>query len=235
MGGHASSSLSAKPERGNIQSQESNLTPVLNQGENGNENAEVPSTAEEFENQNQPIALSPSSLPTFTLFSKLPTELRIKIWKFVASVGRIVPTQIQENSYGDKPVPFLRQEYFYRVFSPQPYLAMRYACAEATEVALKSSTPLFKPYKEVPNRAFSFISANLSIDTVAFPEHISTIHLKSIALRMTKESRDLVTCIIRESTIGKLDRWRYFSKFSYCNTPKEGFENFGGPFQSLRG
>jgi len=85
------------------------------------------------DNKTSPTASSTSCVE-FPLFSQLPQELRLKVWKMATEDGRVVIIQDRE-----KPLRWTLPASMSRGFSsPTPIPAVLHACSEAREVALKN-------------------------------------------------------------------------------------------------
>ncbi|KAH6674716.1 hypothetical protein B0J14DRAFT_652899 [Halenospora varia] len=182
----------------------------------------------QIQNQNHGVILSIKnpqgpSMRRVECFPDLLLELRIKVWKFVANSGRIIPIQFQEqpsNPTGsDK-----------RIFSPQPYPAMQYVNSEAAEIALEMATPLFDSVPENFMK-YEFISMNLDIDTLALAENTSLRQLERMIFGMSKERRMQVTKLIRHSHFYNLTVWLW--GWTQYRVAGPSSRHFYSPLQTL--
>ncbi|KFY78382.1 hypothetical protein V499_02460 [Pseudogymnoascus sp. VKM F-103] len=99
-----------------------------------------------------------SSLDAFHLFPRLPTELRLQIWKFAAVLPRVLTVRSVFSNLSLQPK---RLEYFY---SPDPAPAMFLACQESRLEAL----PLYTKAFSADTR---YIWANFTVDTIKIDDY----------------------------------------------------------------
>jgi hypothetical protein len=104
---------------------------------------------------------------TFTLFPKLPSELRLKIWRLAAPGPRTVPVEyrMKYDTFEGK-----RVSTFSGWRSSDPVPVILHICHEARDEALKSYQPAFGSYFQQPK-----IYINFDIDTVLFGMELETL------------------------------------------------------------
>jgi hypothetical protein len=135
------------------------------------------------------------SLDAFHLFPRLPTELRLQIWKFAAVLPRVLTVRSVSSNLSVQPK---RVEYFY---SPDPAPAMFLACQESRLEALPLYTKAFSAGTTPPR----YISANFTVDTIKIDDY-------SLSGIMVAE-RQLIRWLVVESVSAGLYHYYRFGEF----------------------
>ncbi|KAI9052347.1 hypothetical protein LZ554_003697 [Drepanopeziza brunnea f. sp. 'monogermtubi'] len=104
-----------------------------------NQHLQDPARGEGISYDQEFVVQPPSALTEFHLFPKLPAEVRIKIWKFVALTPRIVPVELVLQPNPPSPLVSGRPAYsFYPYIAPRfRYPAVLYASFEARKECLQ--------------------------------------------------------------------------------------------------
>ncbi|KFZ04664.1 hypothetical protein V501_09078 [Pseudogymnoascus sp. VKM F-4519 (FW-2642)] len=134
------------------------------------------------------------SLDAFYLFPRLPTELRLQIWKFAAVLPRVLTVRSVSSNLSVQPKRF---EYFY---SPDPAPAMFLACKESRLEALPLYTKAFSA-----GTTPRYIWANFTVDTIKIDDYsLSEIKVAE---------RRLIRWLVVESVSARLYLYYRFGEF----------------------